>query len=64
MREQGQGLLEKDGIPLTIGGGSIVGFTLADVAETAQQIGVILGAVLVGVTLAHRIYVFYKDTQK
>lgn len=55
---------ENDMTYLAIGGGSIVGFSLADISIVAQQIGVILGACLVAVTLMHRIYMFYRDTKK
>lgn len=56
-------IIQKDAVPLAIGGGSILGFSLADVAEVSQQIGVILGMFVVAVTLLHRIYVFWKDVK-
>ena len=47
-----------------VGFGSIFGFSLADVAQTAQQIGVIFGALVVFVTLLHRILLFWRDIVK
>jgi 3-phosphoglycerate kinase len=59
-----QQIAQKDAFPLMVGGGSVAAFSLADIATVAQQIGVIGGAVLVFVTLAHRVYIFWKDTRK
>jgi hypothetical protein len=64
MEERGQSILEKDGVPLTVGGGVFAFSSLADLATTAQQVGMILGAMLVFVTLLHRIYIFWKDTKR
>lgn len=59
-----QKIIQKDGLPLVIGGGSVLGFSLADVATVAQQLGVIGGAILVFITIAHRLFIFWKDMHK
>jgi hypothetical protein len=63
MKEQEQAIAQ-DIKAYAIGAGSILGFSLADISEVAQQIGVICGAILVFVTLMHRILLFYKDLKK
>ena len=55
--------LKQDVIPLSVGGGFLGFSSLADTADFFQQIGIILGTVLVAVTLAHRLYIFWKDTR-
>lgn len=64
MRDVEQSALKQDILPLSVGGGFIAGSTLSDIATIAEQVGIILGACLVFVTLIHRIYIFWKDTHK
>lgn len=48
----------------TIGVGSMVGFSLADLSTVAQQIGVVFGALVVVVTFLHRFLLFWRDLKK
>lgn len=49
-------LIDKDGVALTIGGGTVAYSWLNEVATVAEQIGMIAGCLLVVVTLIHKIY--------
>jgi len=59
-----QSVFKQDIVPLSVGGGFLGFASLADMAEVFQQVGVILGTILVAVTLAHRIFMFWKDAHK
>lgn len=59
--KEGNSAIRQDIVPLSVGGGFLGISTLNDVATVAEQIGIILGAVLVAVTLAHRVYIFWRD---
>lgn len=59
-----QTIIKQDALPLSVGGATIFGMNLADLSTIFQQIGVILGTLLVAVTLLHRIYMFWKDVHK
>lgn len=61
--EQTQSVL-KDIPAYVVGGGSVVGFSMADATEVAQQVGIWFGAGVVIVTFFHRLYLFWKDTRK
>ena len=61
--EQAQAVI-KDVPPIAIGG-SFIGFaSFADATEFVQQLGIWFGTLLVVVTLAHRIFMFWKDARK
>lgn len=64
MRDIEQSAIKQDIVPLSVGSGFIAGSTLSDIATVAEQIGIVLGAFLVFVTLIHRIYIFWMDTHK
>lgn len=57
-------VVQKDALPLTLGGGMIVFPSLSEVATKAEQIGMIVGCVLVIVTLSHRVWLWRKDIKK
>jgi hypothetical protein len=63
MREPEQTIL-KDAPPLAVGGGFIGFASFADATEFIQQLGIWFGTLLVVVTLAHRIFMFWKDALK
>lgn len=59
-----QQIITKDIPTLTVGGGVMGVSSLADVATVAQQIGLILGALLVTATLVHRLIMIWRDIKK
>lgn len=59
-----QNVIKQDAVPLTVGGGFLGFSSFADATDFVQQIGIWFGTILVIVTLAHRIFVFWKDAQK
>lgn len=61
--EQAQSVL-KDIPAYVVGGGSVVGFSMADATEAIQQVGIWFGTALVILTFAHRCYLFWRDTRK
>ena len=63
MKQQEQDLAQ-DIKSYAIGFGSVLGFTLADISEIAQQLGVIFGCMVVFCTLLHRILLFWRDLKK
>lgn len=54
----------KDVPPLALGGGFIGFASFADLTVFIQQLGIWFGTLLVVVTLAHRILMFWKDARK
>ena len=54
----------KDAPSYAVGGGGIGYFSLSDAATIAQQVGMILGAILVAATLLHRVIMIRRDTRK
>ena len=66
MREQAEQAhsIIKDLPPLAVGGGFIGFASFADLTVFIQQLGIWFGTLLVVVTLAHRIFMFWKDTRK
>ena len=56
--------MKKDIPSYTIGGGFMGISSLAEAATVAQQIGMILGALLVAVTLIHRLIMIRRDMRK
>ena len=62
--ETEQTSMKQDIVPLSVGGGFLGFSSFADFAEFSHQIGFVLGMVLVAVTLAHRIFMFWKDAHK
>lgn len=63
MKQDEQAILQ-DVKSYAIGFGSILGFSLADLSEMAQQLGVIFGSLVVFITLLHRILLFWRDVKK
>lgn len=59
-----QTVFKQDAIPLTVGGGFLGFSSFADATQFVQQLGIWFGTLLVLVTLAHRVFVFWKDAQK
>lgn len=59
-----QNVIKQDAVPLTVGGGFLGFSSFADATEFVQQLGIWFGTLLVLVTLAHRVFVFWKDAQK
>ena len=57
-------ILTKDLPTITVGGGFMGISSLAEAATVSQQIGMIGGAVLVAVTLIHRLLMIWKDIRK
>ncbi len=56
-----QDIVQKDVAPISLGGVMVVIPSMADITTLFQQLGVILGTVLVTVTLAHRIWKWRKE---
>ena len=54
-------IITKDLPTVTVGGGVMGVSSLAEAATAAQQIGMIFGAVLVIVTLIHRLLMIWND---
>lgn len=57
-------VVQKDAVPITLGGGMIVFPSLSEVATKAEQIGMILGVVLLLVTISHRIWIWRRDIKE
>ena len=51
-------------LPAYLVGFTGIGLSLADISIIAQQLGVILGTILVLATLIHRLILIYKDLKK
>ena len=62
MKEQIQKVA--DDIPAYAVGFTGISMSLADISAIAQQVGVILGAIVVLLTLVHRIILIRKDLKK
>jgi len=59
-----QDIITKDIPTLTVGGGFMGISSLSEAATIAEQIGMILGALLVAITLLHRLFIFWRDARK
>ena len=59
-----QQIILKDVPTLAVGGGFMGVSSLSDAATVAQQVGLILGAILVAATLVHRLIMIWHDTKK
>lgn len=59
-----QQIITKDIPTLAVGGGFMGVSSLSDAATVAQQVGMILGALLVTATLVHRLIMIWRDIKK
>lgn len=56
--------LKQDAVPLSVGTGFLGFSNFADATVFIQQLGVWFGTALVIVTLAHRLWLWWKDATK
>lgn len=62
--EKAQVVVKQDALPLGLGGGFLGFASFAEATTFIQQLGIWFGTALVFITLVHRMYIFWKDSQK